>query len=66
MIKISKSSRTITAFGGINFIYEALTALNINDLFSKHLGNRARNSFYNYADISRALFFNMISGGEFV
>lgn len=66
MIKISKSSRNITAFGGINFIYEALTALNINDLFSKHLGNRARNSFYNYADISRALFFNMISGGEFV
>ena len=64
MIKVQNSSRTITPFGGLNFVFTALSKLNINSIIEKKLGFRAPNAIYSYTDIVNSLFVNDLSQGS--
>ena len=62
-MKILKSSN-LTSFGGINFLLEELTRLNINSLFSEHLPELAHQSRYDWKDIIFSLWSVFFCGGN--
>jgi hypothetical protein len=54
MMKIQQSD-TISAFGGINFVFKYLDEAKVSDLFNQYLPNLAGQSFYNWQDIIYSL-----------
>lgn len=64
MDKITNSSRNISAFGGLNFVIDAVKRLNINALTNKYLGKRSPNAVYQCADIVQSLLVNSLTQGE--
>jgi Transposase DDE domain group 1 len=66
MSKVKQSSREITPFGGLNFIYEALSSLKIDQCIDNQIGFRNYRAEYSYSDIVFSLLGNSMCNGEFV
>jgi Transposase DDE domain group 1 len=64
MCKVTNSSRNVTPFGGLFFIFDALSKLGVSGLISEHLGGRAPQCLYSYSDIVLSFFANSLTGGE--
>lgn len=66
MDKIKQSSKNITPFGGLNFIYNAISQLNISTFIDQKLGYRNYRAHYTYSDIVLSLFGNSLCNGEYI
>ena len=62
-MKVQNSS-TISAFGGINFVFEYLEEGNYRNLFDKYLPELARQSTYNWKDIIYSILSIYLCGGD--
>lgn len=62
-MKIQQSTQ-ISAFGGINFVYEDFQAMGLGRLFEKNLPVLAANSQYTWKDILYSLFSIFFCGGD--
>lgn len=65
-IKLIKSNKTITPFGGISFVNEVFTTSGLTDLIDTFLGDRVEIFGYQYSDIIRNLTNLFLSGGSVV
>jgi hypothetical protein len=66
MRKITQSSRNITAFGGLNFVFDALLKLKSHVFIDQKLGNRNYRDQYSYSDIVFSLLGNSLCNGEYI
>lgn len=66
MDKVSKSSKNITAFGGLNFIFKAINNFGIPTFLDKEIGYRNVRAKYSYSDIVLSLFGNAICNGSYI
>lgn len=66
MHKVTQSSKNITPFGGLNFIYEAFSSMRIQQHIDKQIGSRNYRAKYKYSDILLSLFGNCLCNGEFI
>jgi Transposase DDE domain group 1 len=66
MDKVSKSSKNITPFGGLNFIYNALNRSKINTFIDEKLGYRNFRAHYSYSDIVLSLLGNSLCNGQYI
>lgn len=66
MDKVTKSDKNITPFGGLNFIYNAVSRAGIDNFIDKQLGSRSACAVYSYADVVLSLFGNTLVQGSFV
>lgn len=64
-MKIIKSN-SISAFGGINFVFNHLNSLNVNKIISKNLPELNPNSRYSWTDIFYSLLSIYFCGGDCV
>jgi hypothetical protein len=62
-MKVQNSS-TLSAFGGINFVFEYLEEGNYKDLFDKYLPELAHQSIYNWKDIIYSILSIYLCGGD--
>jgi hypothetical protein len=62
-IKVQNSS-TISAFGGINFVFEYLEENNYKDLFDRYLPELAHQSIYSWRDIIYSILSIYLCGGD--
>jgi hypothetical protein len=58
------NSNTISAFGGINFVFEHLEKGNYNNLFDRYLPELAPQSTYNWKDIIYSILSIYLCGGD--
>jgi len=58
-----QQSNSISAFGGINFVFKYLQETKVSDLFNQYLPNLAGQSFYNWQDIIYSLLSIYLCGG---
>ena len=66
MDKVSKSSKNITPFGGLNFIYNAINRSKIDTFIDEKLGYRNFRANYSYSDIVLSLLGNSLCNGEYI
>lgn len=66
MYKIKQSSRNITPYGGLNFIYSLLSEKGVGQYIDSQLGTRSYQAKYSYGDVLLSLFGNSMSNGEYV
>ena len=66
MNKVSKSSKNITPFGGLNFIYSAINRSKIDTFIDEKLGYRNFRAHYSYSDIVLSLLGNSLCNGEYI
>jgi Transposase DDE domain group 1 len=66
MFKVTQSSKNITPFGGLNFIYDAITRKGLKTFIDKQLGARHALAHYSYSDILLSLFGNSLCQGEYI
>ena len=66
MDKITHSSKNITPFGGLNFIYQAMNRMGLDKFINEQLGFRSVLAQYSYSDIVYSLFGNALTQGSFV
>lgn len=66
MHKVTQSSKNATPFGGLNFIYEAFSSMNLPQFIDKQIGYRNYRAKYHYSDILLSLFGNCMCNGGFV
>ena len=66
MHKVTKSLKNITPFGGLNFIYEAISKSNIPQFIDNQIGSRNYRATYTYSDVLLSLFGNCMCNGECV
>lgn len=59
-----QNSNTISAFGGINFVFKYLEETKISDLFKQILPNLATQSLYSWQDIIYSLLSIYLCGGD--
>jgi Transposase DDE domain group 1 len=59
-----QNSRTISAFGGINFVFEYLEEGNCRNLFDKYLPKLAHQSTYSWKDIIYSILSIYLCGGD--
>ena len=59
-----QNSKTISAFGGINFVFEYLENGNFVKLFDKYLPGLARQSTYNWKDVIYSMLSIYLCGGD--
>lgn len=64
MLKVTQSSKNITPFGGLNFIYDAINRKGLKTFIDKQLGSRHALAKYSYSDILLSLFGNSLCQGE--
>jgi hypothetical protein len=62
-MKVQNSS-TISAFGGINFVFEYLEEGNYKDLFDRYLPELAHQSIYSWRDIIYSILSIYLCGGD--
>lgn len=62
-MKVQKS-KTLSAFGGINFVFELLDTHSIDKILDKHLPSMASQSKYSWKDILYSLLSIYLCGGE--
>ena len=66
MDKVKQSQKNITPFGGLNFIYNAVSAAGIDKYIDEQMGQRSIYAKYSYADVALSLFGNALTLGSFV
>ena len=66
MLKTKQSSKNITPFGGLNFIFNAIKRSKIDVFLDKNLGYRNFRAQYSYADIVLSLLGNSLCNGEYI
>ena len=66
MDKVSKSSKNITAFGGLNFIFKAMNNFDLPAFLDKEIGCRNPRAKYSYSDIVLSLFGNVVCNGSYI
>jgi hypothetical protein len=66
MFKVTQSSKNITPFGGLNFIYDAINRKGLKTFIDKQLGSRHALAKYSYSDILLSLFGNSLCQGEYI
>jgi hypothetical protein len=59
-----QNSNTISAFGGINFVFKYLEEGNYNDLFNKYFPSLAHQSIYSWKDIIYSILSIYLCGGD--
>ena len=59
-----QNCNTISAFGGINFVFEYLEQGNFRNLFEKYLPELAHQSIYNWKDIIYSILSIYLCGGD--
>lgn len=55
MGKITKSKKNTTAFGGLNFIYDAVSCAGMDKFINKQIGYRSNWVVYSYTDVCLAI-----------
>lgn len=65
-MKVIKSNKTITPFAGISFVNESFSKSGLSKLIDSTLGNRVKNTGYQYSDIFKSLTNVFMSGGEVI
>ncbi len=63
MMKVQNCS-TISAFGGINFVFKYLEEGNLDELFDKHFPQLANQSVYSWKDIIYSILSIYLCGGD--
>ena len=66
MHKVTQSSKNVTPFGGLNFIYEAISKSDIPQFIDNQIGSRNYRATYTYSDVLLSLFGNCMCNGECV
>lgn len=66
MDKVTHNSKNITPFGGLNFIYNALSRSGIDKFIDKKIGSRSASAQYSYSDVVLSLFGNTLVQGSFI
>ena len=66
MLRIKQSSKSITPFGGLNFIYKAIKQSKIDFFIDENLGFRNFRAQYSYSDITLSLLGNSLCNGDYV
>ena len=66
MDKVKQSTKSITPWGGLNFIYEAMNRLGLDKFLDKQIGFRSILAHYSYADVVYSLFGNVLTQGNFI
>ncbi len=66
MFKVTQSSKNITPFGGLNFIYDAINRKGLKQFIDKQLGYRSVLARYSYSDILFSLLGNSLCQGEYI
>ena len=66
MDKITHSSKNITPFGGLNFIYQAMNRMGLDKLIDNQIGFRSVVAQYSYSNIVYSLFGNTLTQGSFI
>jgi hypothetical protein len=66
MDKVKQSTKNVTAFGGLNFIYDAIRRSGIDTWLNAQMGSRSIFAHYSYADAVLSLFGNTLTQGSFV
>lgn len=66
MDKVIQSDKNITAFGGLNFIYEAIRRSGIDRFIDSSIGSRNILAKYSYSDIVLSLLGNTLVQGSFI
>jgi hypothetical protein len=66
MCKVKQSLKNITPFGGLNFIYNALTESKTAVFIDEKLGFRDFRSTYSYSDVVLSLLGNSLCNGDYI
>jgi len=66
MDKIKHSSKNITPFGGLNFIYNAIDRAGIDKFLDKQIGSRSVLARYSYSDVVLSLLGNSLCQGDYI
>lgn len=66
MNKIKHSSKNITPFGGLNFVFKALITKKLDVLINSCLGRRSILAQYSYSDVVLSLFANSLCQGDYL
>lgn len=66
MYKITHSSKNITPYGGLNFIYQAMNSKGLDKFIDKQVGFRSVFAKYSYSNVVYSLFGNSLTQGNFV
>src|SRR3990172_4845358 len=66
MDKITHSSKNITPYGGLNFIYQAMNRIGLAKFLDEQIGFRSVFAKYTYADVVYSLFGNALTQGSFI
>jgi hypothetical protein len=66
MDKVKQSNKNVTPFGGLNFIYNAISRSGIGSFIDQKIGYRSVLAQYSYSDVVMALFGNALTQGSFV
>jgi len=64
--KILSSSKNITPYGGLNFIYNAIQRAKIDRFIDKQIGNRNAPARYSYSDVVLSLLGNSLCQGDYI
>lgn len=59
-----QNSKTISAFGGINFVFNYLEEGNLNNIFNKYFPRLANQSIYSWKDIIYSILSIYLCGGD--
>ena len=60
MDKVKQSTKNITPFGGLNFIYHAMNRMGLNKFLNEQIGFRSLWAKYSYSDVVYSLFGNTL------
>lgn len=66
MDKVTKSIKNITPFGGLNFIYNAISRAGIDKYIDEKVGSRSVFATYSYSDVVLSLFGNTLVQGSYI
>ena len=66
MDKVTHSTKNITPFGGLNFIYDAIKRAGLHLFLDKELGSRSVGAKYKRSDVLLSLLGNNLCNGEYI
>lgn len=66
MDKVTQSDKNITPYGGLNFIYEAVSRAGLDKFLDAQIGCRSLLAKYSYSDVVLSLLGNSLVQGSFI
>lgn len=66
MDKINNSSKNVTPYGGLNFIFQGMNCAGLDKFLDEQIGCRSIFAKYSYSDVVYSLFGNALTQGSFV